>query len=1011
MSQVYNIPAHYPFLETLAQGLLDEVGENTEKLIDIKILLPTRRACRNLRDTFLRLTKGEALLLPLMQPVSDLDADELDIMLSGLNQNTSSLLDIPPALSPLRRYLLLAAQIRKVPNFAGSMTQSIKLAIALGQLMDQIYNEDLDLADLYKLVPEDFATHWQITIKFLEIVSLTWPEILKSHGAIDAADRRNKILRSQKKLWQTTPPKGRIIAAGIIGSVPAVADLLDVIRTLPQGEIILPAFNDLLDEESWKNLEETHPDHAFYTLLHKLEIKREDVSTWPLIKEKLSTDDSKIKSILATEIMRPAVTTHKWQQLAMEPYGQDLKQLISGDTLQRLECETSQEEATLISIIMREAVENPDKTCALITADRHLARRVSSALKRWNINVDDSGGFNLAHSKVGSFLLLTMQACKDKLSPISLLSLLTHNLTTGGGELDNFRSLIRLLEKRVLRGPKPDKPNIEGVRQRIKQKRTEQFDPISDEDADHIEALLQNLDPILNHLTDSIDTPKPLKSWLEKHLTLAEALCSTKDHSGAEILWRGEDGGATAAFLSELYEQASHLGNITADEYYDILEHFMKAQMIRPNYGTHPRLIILGLMEARLYKADRIILAGLNEKIWPPEVKPDMWMSRPMRQQYGLPDPDRIIGQAAHDFIGNFCAPEIFMTRSKKMDNSPAVPSRWWQRMDTIFSSLDIDIKNDKSNHYDYMTRSLLHSDTPPSPCERPQPKPPIRYRPNKLSVTAIEKWMMDPYTIYARHILKLKKLKPLEENVDAAEKGSIMHEIFDKFITAHPDKIPQNAENIILQMAHDTIGQKLKEPAMENFWWPRFIRLASWFVENEHEWRKEHKPLKTEVSGQLKLQIDKNHFTITARADRIDLNVDGTYAIIDYKTGTPPSKEEIKRGAKPQLSLEAGILLKAGYQDINAGNIGYIGAWKMSGGYPQAERKDLFLSNSRYGPNDLADTAVEGLKNLVKAFNDENTPYISFPNLPDQIPPSCQDYVHLARVKEWADGSATGEV
>ena len=325
---LYNIPAHYPFLDTLALGILKKYQSEKDTLADMKILLPTRRACRNLTNAFLRMSKGQALILPQMLPIGDLDAEELDIMFSGLSKNKNAALEIPKALSPLKRNLLLAAQIRKVPQFSGSMTQSVKLAIALGQLMDQIYNENLDLKDLHKLVPEDFATHWQITIKFLEIISLTWPDILKSHNAIDAVDRRNKILLAQSELWLQSPPKEKIIAAGITGTVPTVAHLLKTINKLQNAEIVIPGYDDNLDIESWNALRESHPQHAFKQLFEKLRLDREQIQTWPHCDESLTSEQQKNKAILATEIMRPATTTHKWQELSKSSHSEKLIKIL-----------------------------------------------------------------------------------------------------------------------------------------------------------------------------------------------------------------------------------------------------------------------------------------------------------------------------------------------------------------------------------------------------------------------------------------------------------------------------------------------------------------------------------------------------------------------------------------------------------------------------------------------------------------------------------------------------------
>ena len=118
--------------------------------------------------------------------------------------------------------------------------------------MDQIYTENLDMADLATLVPENFAEHWQITLQFLEILSEHWPKILAEHHVIDHADRRNRLILALADFWNTHPPIAPIIAAGSPGSLPSTARLLSVISGLPQGRIILPGLDTNCDEESWK---------------------------------------------------------------------------------------------------------------------------------------------------------------------------------------------------------------------------------------------------------------------------------------------------------------------------------------------------------------------------------------------------------------------------------------------------------------------------------------------------------------------------------------------------------------------------------------------------------------------------------------------------------------------------------------------------------------------------------------------------------------------------------------
>ncbi len=184
---VYTIPAGLSFVESLAQGILQKAGDDPLTLARMQILLPTRRACRSLREAFLKLSKGKPLLLPRMNAIGDVDEEDLSLTLAGMEEE----LALPPALPPLRRQFMLVKLIGRLGMDRG-IEQDMMLASALGRLMDQIYTEDLDLADLPSIVDRaDFATHWQVSLDFLAILSIHWPLILAEQGMIDAADRRN----------------------------------------------------------------------------------------------------------------------------------------------------------------------------------------------------------------------------------------------------------------------------------------------------------------------------------------------------------------------------------------------------------------------------------------------------------------------------------------------------------------------------------------------------------------------------------------------------------------------------------------------------------------------------------------------------------------------------------------------------------------------------------------------------------------------------------------------------
>jgi len=978
------IPAGQSFAVSLAQGLLDQTSIHHAALTQYHILLPTRRACRTLRETFLSLTNGQPLLLPRMQPIGDVEEDELTIEMAGLG-SPSHLLELPPSLSSLRRRVLLARTIMHLPDYGAAPDHAFALADALGRLMDQIYTEGLDLRHLPALVEDEtLAKHWQITVDFLEILSRMWPQILAEQGVIDAADHRNRLILALADHWEEIPPSHPVLAAGSTGSIPATGRLLKVIAGLPQGSVILPGLDQTLDVQSWQALDDTHPQATLKQLLNYMDVDYKDVQLWPsrapLTKQAdeptaLTINKNKAQNWLASEMMRPAATADQWQNLTLED---DQRTFLTQSLAQimRFECDTAQEEARLIALLMRETLESKEKTAALITPDRVLARRVAIICQRWGIEIDDSGGQKLGNTALGSFLRLIMQAALSQLRPGDLAALLKHKLCCLGKNKGILMALTDQMERDVLRGMIPGK-GFSGLYEKAREKKADT-------------GLIEALEVIFGAFSETCTRTDHFSVFLDAHIGLAEKLAQKSD--GSHNLWQGEEGEAAALFLADLREQGALLPQVNGESYLAILEQLMQTISVRPTYGTHPRLFIFGQLEARLVQADLVILGGLNEGTWPPDAGNDPWMSRPMRQKFGLPSPERAIGLAAHDFVQGFCASHTVLTRARRVDGTPTVAARWLQRLDTVLQALAIEKKTFSSGVYQQWAQSLDMPDGGSVPVSRPQPRPPLSKRPNALYVTAIERWMRDPYHIYARYILRLRKLKPLEEQTDASERGTMMHEILDKFITLYPVSLPENASEILVTLGRTELAAKLDEPRLWGFWWPRFERLAQWFVNHERQWRQNATPYKTEVTGTVTLDIDGQAFTLSARVDRLD-KMEGGYAVIDYKTGSTPTVKDIQNGFSPQLPLEAVLLREGGFEDIQGDDVLYTGFWSINGGTDSG--KEIQVKTD-------IEQARTGLLGLVHTFRDPLMPYYSLPR-PDKAPPVVwQDYAHLARVQEW---------
>lgn len=979
---LYTIPAGVPFAESFAAKLLQQYQDHPEKLSEILVLLPTRRSCRIVRDAFLRQSGGMALLLPRLQTLGDIDEDALALDIAALAGAGVDGLNIPPAMPVMRRRVILTRLIMGRAEYTDHPDQALALADALGQLLDRVHTEGLDMAGLTELVDEgDLADRWKITLQFLEIVLQQWPAILAENGVIDAADRRNRLIDALSTHWAAHPPAYPVYAAGSTGSIPATGRLLRVIAGMPQGYVILPGLDQGIDPASWDAMDDTHPQATLKTLLQQFGLMPGAVTPWD------SAAPIPPRNDLAREIMRPAATTGEWRVL-----GRTAEALKPGLlNLQRIDCTSSEEEAALIALIFRHVQHSPGKTASLVTFDRGLARRVAGACARYDIVVDDSAGQFLGTTSIGGFLGFCAETCVQQFAPLPLLSLLKHGHAAAGMESGDFRAGVRRLDK-VLRGIRPG-PGIEGLVQHC---------------AAHpmgagLEPMLRQVETALSPLCALYTGQHPFRDFVRAHIHAAESMATSPTKLGRDRLWGGDDGEAAAKFFADLAIHADHLPDVTGAQYVRILAALMRGIQVRPNWGTHPRLSILGPMEARALTADLVILGGMNEGSWPGTPENDPWMSRPMRRDFGLPSPERSLGLSAHDFVQGFCAPEVIITRAERVGTAPAIPTRWLQRLDTVLQAAGLAmIKTDWLEK----ARSLDHpAEIIPFP--RPAPRPPVDKRPVCLSVTAIETWMRDPYSLYAKHILDLYHLDSIDEPLDASDRGTVLHAILEDFIRTSPNPLPNDALVRLKEKGHAVLNQTIPDIRTRHFWGIQFEKLAEWFVSHEHTWRTDAVPVAQEITGTLIVPgiLPGTDFTLKAKADRIDRMLDGSgWAIIDYKTGAVPDGRDILNGLSPQLPLEAGMVQSGAFEGIDQNTVAYLGHWVLSGSGNGGEEKQV----KKAAATDLGDQALKGLASLVTLYNQPETPYYSLPR--PSAKPRYNDYAHLARVQEWSVLDDTGE-
>jgi ATP-dependent helicase/nuclease subunit B len=977
MARVSTIPAGVPFVDALARGLLLEAGPAPMAFADWLVLLPNRRACRSLADAFLEASDRPALILPRIQPIGDLDPDELP--LDGLAEE-----EVPPALGGQRRRLLLT---RLLCPLGRSIDEAARLAKDLGDLLDELQTERLDPAALDRLVPDHLAAHWQQSREILQILVSHWPAVLAEEQAIDPAERRHLLLGAIAERWRQHPPAGRIIAAGSTGSIPATRDLLKVIAGLEGGELVLPGLERGLDQASWEALGPQHPQYGLKQLLDALSIERDAVTPWP---EAGSAAGSAARCCLLAEVMRPAATIGAWRESAAR--------ILPDEAFAGLEIAQHPDvatEAAAIALRLRAALEWPGRTAALVTPDRQLARRVAVELRRFDIEIDDSAGVPLDQTAVGSFLLLTAALMLGGGGPVALLSVLKHPLARAGLEPGLCRRRARELERLCLRGPRL----AGGFGQLLDELNDRREAARTDQERERIAGLrdwLESLAAITRPLAALAEREEAsLEALLRAHLRSAEALASVDGDAAA--LWSGEAGEQASALLAELLEASGEADRTAPAAYPGLLAQLMAERPVRRQGAVHPRLALWGQLEARLQQADLVILGGLNEAVWPRAVEPGPWLSAGMREQLGLPPLECRIGQAAHDFVQAAAAKEVVLSRAEKdVLGNPTVPSRWLTRLRSLLLSQGRTETLQGDPAWDAWATALDRPTGAIRPDPQPRPTPPLRARPRELSVSDIGRWLANPYELYAKRILKLSPLEPLEADPGAQDRGILIHGALEKFVRAFPETLPPDALQRLRDFGLQAFAPLRHRPQVQALWWPRFMELARWLVAHERDHRPTLAAILPEVEGAIWLDAPAGRVRIKARADRLEREPGGAIRVIDYKTGGLPQASEVRAGLAPQLPLEGHMVEAGGFEAIGPAALGALEFWQLVGNSQPGRTR---AADKQSDPAELAAAAAAGLARLIAHFDQPGTAYAARPR-PAAARPG--DYDHLARVQEW---------
>lgn len=982
---VWTIPAHRAFADALAEGLIARHRQAPLALARGLLLLPNNRAVTAVRDAFVR-HAGDGLLLPRLMAVGD---DVFDDAVPAMLDMAADAVPLPPAIAPLERWLIIARLVEQERARAGQpidAVHALRLARDLVRVRDQMLFEEIDAGALGRLERvEELSRHWQSALSLLQTVLDRWQAELAARGMTELAEHRNRQLRATARAWLGAPPSGFVVAAGITVSAPAMAALLAAVARLPEGEVVLPALDLAIDDDEWQALgpfdpdpvtgqvarsEETHPQYHLKLLLDRMSIARAEVRLWPRTG---GASGPSLRGRAISQLFAPARFTAQWRDVP------DDQRRLGG--IRALSFATPASEAQAIALLLRETIEIPGARAALVTPDRVLATRVSADLERWGIIADDSAGIPLAKTPAGGLLIAMARVMADRAAPVALLSLLKHPLVSGSVERLAWLDRVRLLD-RALRGPRPG-PGLQGIARHLAG---------GDKHDRAVRAAAELVWPPIATLLGPLDDcpdDAPLGEWLQR---LREAMALLASDRG----WAGADGRATARLVEalELHGDAGP-ARPRRDALPALLTEAMSDVAVRQAYRGHPRVAIWGQLEARLQKADRMVLAGLNEGSWPAVPTPDPWLAPRIRRELGLPGLDRRIGLAAHDLAQALGAPDVILTRADRdAEGQPAVPSRFWLRIAALTGDqgpmASHRIERDPVNNW----LAAIDDGGVPSPVGQPAPRPPLADRPSSINVTEVDRLKADPFAYYAQTMLGLRRLDPADADPGPSWQGSAVHRVLEQWQQEDDcDPAKLHARTLAMLAAMDA------HPMVRALWQPRLLAAMETFVEFVVAQRAEGRmPIAAERKGSAVIA----GITVHGRADRLDRIGDDGLGIVDYKTGKPPSTKAVRYGFSQQLGLLGLIAARGGFAGVSENpaafeywslqkkkdRFGYVATPADATGRHKRILTAEFLPIAEQNFAEVARRWLTGDEAFTAKLHPEYAPY--------------RDYDQLMRLEEW---------
>ncbi|OFW96610.1 MAG: hypothetical protein A2977_03455 [Alphaproteobacteria bacterium RIFCSPLOWO2_01_FULL_45_8] len=808
--------------------------------------------------------------------------------------------------------------------------------------LDEIRTEGISLTTLKNFSSvAGQAEHWEKIQKFLTLVSDHWDAILKDEKCVEPVTWQRRFMDIQADLLERDRTKAPIMIAGSLGTIPSTARLIKVISTLKNGVVILPG---LQREQKKEFLSSRHPQFFLHRLLKKLNSAPEGVRELP--SKEWNNASLFLEKIFDSRFTGPWI---------LPP---------SMENIQYIETSDQGEEARIICISIRKALEEGKKKILCISSDPKLLHRVSAELGFWSLSVSVQKK-SLLDTQIGSFLHLATLWFSSPFPTVVMASTFKHSF------VKKKKDVWNLFEKYILRTWVGNASLL--AIEHLLERESAELEP------DVCDRLKTFYETLKNHLV-FVQEAQPLGFYLDKLESLIAWLLGSETDLENLFLELAPEEGVVFQQLWQDLKKSSALIMTHPKMLSEILFSLLQDHQI-PNVskGNNESIFLMSPAEARFMEADFKILAGLNEGTWPAELRVDPFFSSSMRETLGLPSLETRFSQSAHDFLSAICIPvPVLITRSLRVGGVPSVPSRFLSYLEMRMGAYNLTFSQNKDLK---VWARNLNSVSQKTDLQAPRPLPPVSQRPKRLSVTDVSILLRDPYSIYAKHILKLTRLEPFIPEEKSRLFGLFVHNFLHRW--APTSETPMDV--LLSGRAKFLFELYLGPVEQSRFLWEKFSILF--------EWVKQQKKLantSTEIKGEFSFAVEDHLFTLFGKADRVDWDQEGAI-LIDYKTGSIPPLSHVKEGKASQITLEALIFLRGGFSDLPPRlPLRDLQYWGLLSEEILSIKEDLSL---------LTAQTQQNLEQLISSFYKETTPYLSHPK--GFIKEG--EYDHLARLQEWS--------